>query len=230
LSINEPKGYLEKQYNDILRLDQEIERFALGSMSNQVWHDDPKRLGFLLARYKFVARMLCGRARVLEIGCADAFGSRLVSKEVGQLVCSDFDTKFLEEIRAREEPWSFETFLWDPCEAPIEPNGFDAAYALDVLEHIDPSMEEAFLGNIGLSLTNNGILILGSPSLESQNYASAQSKAGHVNCKTEDDLRNSCKRFFETVFIFGMNDEVLTTGFGPMCHYRFAICVSPLSL
>jgi cyclopropane fatty-acyl-phospholipid synthase-like methyltransferase len=173
--------------------------------------------------------MLHGRERVLEIGCADAFGSRLVSKEVGWLVCSDFDTKFLEEVRAREEPWGFETLLWNPCKTPIEQNDFDGVYALDVLEHIGPSQEEAFLGNIGRSLTNHGILILGSPSLESQSYASAPSKAGHVNCKTEDDLRNSCKRFFETVFIFGMNDEVLTTGFGPMCHYRFAICVSPKS-
>jgi hypothetical protein len=24
--------------------------------------------------------------------------------------------------------------------------------------------------------------------------------------------------------VFGMNDEVLHTGFGPMCHYRLAIC------
>ena len=52
----------------------------LGLMSGSVWRDDPKRLVFSLARYKFVAKMLSGSQRVVEIGCADAFCSRIVNK------------------------------------------------------------------------------------------------------------------------------------------------------
>jgi hypothetical protein len=29
---------------------------------------------------------------------------------------------------------------------------------------------------------------------------------------------------FSNVFMFGMNDETLHTGYGPMCHYRLAVC------
>jgi hypothetical protein len=30
--------------------------------------------------------------------------------------------------------------------------------------------------------------------------------------------------------MFGMNDEVLQTGFGPMCHYLIALGVGPLQM
>mgnify|MGYP007028595943 CR=1 FL=1 len=34
-------------------------------------------------------------------------------------------------------------------------------------------------------------------------------------------------RFFDNVFLFSMNDEVVHTGFTPMAHYLFALCVGP---
>ena len=58
-----------------------------------------------------------------------------------------------------------------------------------------------------------------------QAYASALSKAGHVNCKTGPQLREALRRHWQEVFLFGMNDEVLHTGFAPMQQYRFAVCV-----
>jgi hypothetical protein len=105
---------------------------------------------------------------------------------------------------------------------------FDAAYALDVLEHIPPNKERKFLRNISVSLKpDNGIFIVGTPSLESQKYASALSQAHHVNCKTEDGLRETLLKHFTTVFIFAMQDCTLHCGFGAMAHYRLALCVGP---
>ncbi len=80
--------------------------------------------------------------------------------------------------------------------------------------------------NICASLKPRGTCIIGMPSLESQVYASPHSKAGHVNCKTEPELRALMLRHFQNVYLFGMNDGVLHVGFGPMCHYRLAIGVN----
>jgi len=67
----------EAQYQFLLELEKEgLEQ--LGLMSSQVWRDDPRRLLFVLARYKFVAKMFAGMKKVLEVGCADAFGTRIV--------------------------------------------------------------------------------------------------------------------------------------------------------
>ena len=65
------------------------------------------------------------------------------------------------------------------------------------------------------------------PSLESQKYASKESKQGHVNCKSGEQLRKTLNKYFWNTFIFSMNDEVVHTGYFPMSHYLFGIACNP---
>jgi cyclopropane fatty-acyl-phospholipid synthase-like methyltransferase len=214
----------ETQYNDLLNLRERKGLATLGVMTNYVWDVDPKRLCFVLARYKFVAKMFSGKDNVLEIGCGDAFGSRIVRQAVKSLTVSDFDPVFVRDVQTRMDPkWPMQVVLHDMLSGPVK-GEFDAAYSLDVLEHIDRDHEKLFLRNICSSLGRDGMLIIGSPSLESQKYASPLSLAGHVNCKTADEMKAVLDVFFRNVFIFSMNDEVVHTGFYPMAHYLFALC------
>jgi len=215
----------ESQYDSLCG----YRRHSLGLMSSHTYDVDSKRLGFTLARYKFVARVLAGCEWVLEAGCGDAFATRIVAQSVGRVIATDFDAAFIEEARSRQQPDNVMLMQHDMVAGPrYVPDRlqvvFDAAYALDVLEHIRPEHEGAFLGNVALSIGQHGTFICGMPSLESQPHASDLSKAGHVNCKTEGEFRATLKRYWRNVFVFGMNDETLHTGFGPMCHYRLAIC------
>ena len=72
-----------------------------------------------------------------------------------------------------------------------------------------------------------GIVIIGMPSIESQAYASPQSKFGHVSCLTQTELRETLEQYFANVFIFSMNDELVHTGFAKMSHYNLALCCQP---
>ena len=214
----------EPQYSRCIEVRDEVGMASLGLMTNQVWHDDPRRLGILLARYKFVAKMLSGRKDVGELGCGDAFGSRIVLQEVGRLSVYDFDPVFIDDVKARQsDDWPLEAHLHDILAAPL-PQKHDGIYSLDVIEHIPQSEEDTYLANLCRSLTNDGVLIIGTPSLESQTYASPISKAGHVNCKSGTELKSMLEQFFKTVSVFSMNDEVVHTGFYPMAHYLFAMC------
>lgn len=215
----------EPQYQRCLDIADK-RRTHLGLMSNQVWHDDPKRLGFVLARYKFVAKMLSGKRDVLEVGCADAFASRIVRQEVAHLTVSDFDPVFISDVNLRADPaWPLEGCVHNFVERPMD-RKFDAAYSVDVLEHIELADEGRFLGNLVQSLQRDAVCIVGTPSLESQVYASEGSKAGHVNCKTSEQLKETMARYFQNVFMFGMNDEMLHAGYPRMCHYLFAVASS----
>jgi 2-polyprenyl-3-methyl-5-hydroxy-6-metoxy-1,4-benzoquinol methylase len=217
----------EPQYQRCVELRDTEGQAALGLMSNQTWHDDPRRLVFVLSRYKFVAKMLSGQGHVLEVGCADAFGTRIVQQEVGTLTAVDFDPVFIADARARmDRHWPFECLVHDLVAGPV-PGQFDAAYSLDVLEHIAPENEVAFLTNLTASLAPHGTLIIGTPSLQSQAHASPASREGHVNCKDAPALRELLSRFFHNVFLFSMNDEVVHTGFTPMANYLLALCCGP---
>lgn len=218
----------ETQYQNTIELSDKIGQDKLGLMTNQVWYDDPIRLGFVLARYKFVAKMLSGYNKVIEIGCADGFGSRIVSQSVNNLTLLDFDKVFLDDVKSRENSkWKYNCILHDILKGPI-PNKekFDAAYSIDVLEHISLKDEDQYIINIIKSLNENGVLIIGTPSIYSQPYASKASKEGHVNCKTSIELKALLKKYFYNVFMFSMNDEVLHTGFSQMSHYYFALASS----
>lgn len=212
-------GTREPQYQRSIDLLKQQGLTPLGLMTNQAWQDDPKHLLFTLSRYKFVSKMLAGREHVLEVGCADAWATRIVVQSVKKLTATDFDPVFVDDVRKRMDArWKFDVEQHDLLAGPL-PGKYDGAYALDVIEHIQPSDELNFVGNIAKSLTPQGALILGCPSLQSQAYASPPSKAGHVNCKTGDTMRALLAQFFHNVFVFSMNDEVVHTGYAPMAHY-----------
>jgi 2-polyprenyl-3-methyl-5-hydroxy-6-metoxy-1,4-benzoquinol methylase len=214
----------EAQYGLLAAVAEKHGISQFGLMANESWNQDPRRTLFTLARYKFVAKLLAGRQQALEVGCADAFGTRLVQQTVGSVTAVDFDPVFIADAQARMNPhWPLQVFVHDMLAGPV-PGRFDAVYALDVLEHIAPDQEERFLANAVASLAPTGVAIFGMPTLESQAYASPQSKAGHVNCKTGEALRETMERYFHTVFVFSMNDEVVHTGYYRMAHYVLAVC------
>ena len=208
----------------VLKVRDEAGLARLGLMTNQVWHDDPRRLVFSLARYKFVAKMLSGRKRALEIGCGDGFASRIVQQEVRELTVSDYDPVFVADATARATArWPAKAMVVDILSGP-PPGRYDAAYSLDVLEHIPADREDVFIKNITSVLDQHGVLIIGMPSLESQAHASPPSREGHINCKRGPDLKAVMERHFHSVFMFSMNDEIVHTGFFPMAHYLLALC------
>ena len=214
----------EKQYEAMLEYRAKRGLESLGLMTSQAWYDDPKRLSFTLSRYKFVAKMLAGCRSVLEVGCADAFGTRIVVQEVKKLTAVDFDPLFIADTKARMgRKWRFDCRVHDMLRNPMR-GRFDGMYALDVLEHIAPRNEARFLRNMVRSLSARGTMIIGMPSLESQPYASRMSKEGHVNCKTMPDLKALMQGYFHNVYMFSMNDEVVHTGYHKMAHYLFALC------
>ncbi len=214
---------VEPQYDVTLELKERKGFARFGLMSNFTWEDDPRHLAFTFSRYKFVSKMLSGRSHVLEVGCGDAFFTRLVRQEVDRLTATDIDPVFVEDAaQTMSSRWDYEIKTHNMLTGPLE-GPFDGAYSLDVLEHIEPEDERTFLSNVAASLTPHGVFLVGSPSLESQAYASAASKAGHVNCKDEPSLKKLMSEFFENVFMFSMNDEVVHTGYAPMAHYRFAL-------
>lgn len=216
----------EPQYQAQVELRDTIGLAKLGLTTNQVWQDDPRHLLFILARYKFVSKMLRGKKRVLEVGCGDAFGTRMVQQEVGHITALDFDPVFVEDAKSRmDDRWKFDCLVHDMLSAPPPGGPFDAAYSLDVIEHIQQRDEDTFIGNIVKTLVPDGVLIVGSPSLQSQLYASKYSKMGHVNCKDQPTMQALMEKYFRNVFIFSVNDEMVHTGYYPMAHYLMALCV-----
>lgn len=199
----------------------------MGKYTSYQYQTDPKHLCFVTSRYKFCASMLKGLDTVIEIGGGDGFGSRIVADAVGRLICLDIDEDILESNQTRYasfENMSFDYF--DFRKSPYSPLA-DGIYLVDVIEHLYPQEEPIFMGHLVQSLKKTGVAIIGTPNETTSQYASTGSREAHVNLKNCETLLQLGQTYFDYVFFFGMNDEVLHTGFPQMCHYLWILCANP---
>ena len=57
----------------------ELSKLTLGAFTTYGLLNDPKQVGFRMARYKFVGKMLADFENVLEVGCQEGFASLVVA-------------------------------------------------------------------------------------------------------------------------------------------------------
>jgi 2-polyprenyl-3-methyl-5-hydroxy-6-metoxy-1,4-benzoquinol methylase len=202
-------------------------RVTLGRHTSDDYINDPKHIAFVASRYKFVAKMLAGKTAALEIGCGDGFGAPFIAQVVDRLYCTDIHGGIIEDDKTRLKFLKNTEFSSFDFRKSRFDHDVDAIYMIDVIEHFYPHEEPEILANAIASLSNNGIMLVGTPNKAAEQYASQLSRDAHVNLKTHASLKETFDGYFDNVFIFGMNDEVLHTGYGPMCHFLWALCTGP---
>jgi 2-polyprenyl-3-methyl-5-hydroxy-6-metoxy-1,4-benzoquinol methylase len=187
--------------------------------------DEPKTLLFTLARYKFAARLLGEQKNmsVLELGCNEGLGTNLLSKVSQKVIGVDFDEDSIVFAKSNFADGNIDFECSDFLDRKY--GSFDAVVSIDVIEHISPEDEIKYLNTIHKNLKQDGFCIIGTPNITAQEYASRESQIGHVNLYSVERLRDTFGQIFCRVFLFGMNDEVVHTGFYPMCHYVFLLGV-----
>lgn len=184
------------------------------------FRNDPKRLGFVLSRYKFSSKMLGKRNHILELGCSDGIGTSILAENTQNYTGVDLDGPALEGAKVN---FSEHTFIHDDFMGKTY-GTFDGVVSLDVVEHILPEFEDQYFETVVKNLSKNGIAVIGTPNITASPYASKASELGHVNLFTQDRLIHKLKESFHQVLPFGINDEIVHTGFSSMAHYL--ICVA----
>lgn len=200
--------------------------YRIGARTSHSIRTDPRHLLFTLSRYKFCAKMLEGKKSVLEVGCGDAIGAPIMLQTVGELYAVDIEPIVIEQNKAISEFGKRLQFDCHDFTKSRPGKTFDAVYSLDVIEHVDSNDEKKFLDNIAESMADDGVCIIGTPNITANQYASEISKKGHINLKSAATLKESLEPYFQHVFLFSMNDEVIHTGYAPMSHYLMALCAS----
>jgi cyclopropane fatty-acyl-phospholipid synthase-like methyltransferase len=201
---------------------------SLGRATAQAYVKDPRMLSFITSRYKFASKMLAGADLAIEIGCGDAFGAPIVAQSIKRLICTDIDEETIAQNRVRCDMFKNIEFHYHDFRAKPYPERARSIYLVDVIEHIFKQEETQFMTNLVNSLTPDGYVLMGTPNKAAEQYASQHSREGHINLKTQDTLRELLAHHFQNVFMFGMNDEVVHTGFAPMAQYIWGLGVGPL--
>jgi len=195
----------------------------LGPWTSYSLLNDPKHMCFVLARYKFCAKMLEGKESVMEIGSGDGFGLPIIAQAAKKVYAADWDARLLRGNAKRLAHLKNVEYLHVDLNKSAPAVTVDGALLIDVIEHLEPKTEKAFLDNVVKCLKPGAVLIIGTPNITASRHATPRSRVQHINLKSSATLRRLMEKYFENVFMFGMNDEVVHTGYAPMCHYLWAV-------
>ena|SRR3990167_2381914 len=200
----------------------ENKELILGRYVSYWFHRSPRRMLHYLSYYKFAAKLIGNNKRVLDIGCNEGIGTWLLAKECGFAQGVDFDSEAIQTAKSNFSGSQIDFVDEDILAQPGKEN-WDSVVNFDVIEHILPEDADQFLVSIKKHLKPEGLAIIGTPSLISQQFASAFSKKGHVNIYSPERLEEEMKKHFSNVFLFAANDEVVHTGYLPLAHYLIAV-------
>jgi 2-polyprenyl-3-methyl-5-hydroxy-6-metoxy-1,4-benzoquinol methylase len=209
--------------------DSEI---RLGPYTTRHLLKDPKHFGFFFSRYKFAGKMIGeeGNKKVLDIGCGEGIGSLILSQFSQFVTGIDFDEKAIEWATTNLQKSNLRFICKNIFSASNDNEKYDVIVALDMIEHIEKNTEDDFIKMLLSYLDEKGFIIIGTPNISSLDYATEASRIAHINLYDFNRLKKLLLNYFEHAFCFGMNDEVLHTGFYPMCHYILIIACTPRTL
>lgn len=186
------------------------------------FRNDPKRLAFVLSRYKFCAKMACKKAHILELGCSSGIGATVLAEQALSYTGIDLDIQAIETAKHSLPPPKYK-FIYEDFMGKVF-GEFQSVISLDVVEHILPEFEDQYFKTVFDNLHKDGIAVIGTPNITSSPYASECSKLGHVNMYSQERLVEVLRKYFHQVLPFGMNDEIVHTGYAPMAHYLICVC------
>lgn len=228
INMDTSLGDGREEWDKVLDCIEADNLLRLGAYYTNMIRSDVKHLTFTLSRYKFASKLLIYKEDVelLELGCQEAIGALMFQQNINLKTYTgiDFDKRAIEWNR--ENLFSNMEFIYADfldC-AELGNRKFDAVVSLDVIEHIQPDMEDRYCEVICDKLKGEGTAIIGTPSIMLSPYACEASKIGHINLYDQKRLYELMSKYFHNVFVFNMNDEIVHTGFAPMSCYIFVVC------
>jgi 2-polyprenyl-3-methyl-5-hydroxy-6-metoxy-1,4-benzoquinol methylase len=223
-SMFETKCETKSNWDCVANLTKEAKPLEMGDYVSYWFHKTPRRMLHSLSYYKFASKLIGRSKRVLDVGCNEGLGTYLLAKQCGFACGVDFDKEAITVAKNNFNSEPLQFYEGDILNMPSnESEKWDALVSFDVIEHIAPHNAESFLKALTNKLSAEGLAIIGTPSLISQNFASEVSKQGHINIYSAQRLEETMRKHFSFVFMFAANDEMVHTGYLELAHYFIAV-------
>lgn len=196
---------------------------VLGPHTSYEYINSRRRLLNSVSRYVFASKMIGSiyqpnTKSILELGCSDGLGAHYLAEYAKEVTAVDFDEEAVPQNQNGGVRYILDDFLGKTY------GNFDAVVSFDVIEHIYSENEALYVKTAKDNLKENGVFIVGTPSLESQQYSGKHVTNAHVNVYTGEKLYDMLSEHFNNVFLFTQNDEIIHPGHLRMANYLIAVC------
>lgn len=204
------------------------QRLLLGPQASHQLINDPSHYCMVLSRYWAASALIGSATDIVELGCGEGLGSRILIQ--GRAVYYGVDND-ADALAVAQEMYGADDVQFRVGDIAghltLSRGVWDAVIALDVIEHIPIEEETTFMDNVVSLLGADAVAVIGTPNAAAFHLASPQSKVGHCNNYTHDRLHALMSRYFRVVQSFGMNDVSLHLGHPEMRHYLMMCGIGP---
>lgn len=144
-------------WEGVVHLFEDKEK-VLGPVSSKLFLSEPQKMSNFFSRYKFLAKMICKKKKILELGCGEALGSTLISEYSAEYLGVDREE---ESISIAEKNWKSHKCRFIAEEFLGKSFGcFDAVVAFNLLERLELHEETVLFETIRVNLDKGGICAL----------------------------------------------------------------------
>jgi len=160
---------------------------------------------FYLKAYEEASLLTPGK-KVLDLGCNNGWGSRILSQNADCVVGADVSSRAITEARQKYPQKNLEFLIYDGFQVPVQDNSFDVITSFQVLEHVEN--HEAYFNLIKKCLKKDGIVLLSTPNASTRlNPGMKPWNKLHVREFNSSELREQLMKYFSFVEIRGIVAE-----------------------
>lgn len=178
---------------------------TLGQTHADWYHTKPRKILDYLSYYKFASKIIGKSKRVLDVGCSEGFGTYLMGKECGWAKGIDLNPEAISVAKSNFYEKTVEFSLADVLKLDANVK-FDAIVNFNAIEHLSTAENHLFWNSHLQLIKSEGLVIIGTPN------PITLGRNDTSNDYTFDHLETEMSRYFDYVFPFVANDEVVHTG------------------
>lgn len=117
----------------------------------------------LYESYKFAMKQITSFDTVLDLGCGDGFGCRIISPHASKVIGLDINKKLIQVNNKKNKHKNILYVNGNVCSLTYSNKSFDVVTGIEIIEHILPKNVNAFISEVKRVLKPNGVFICSTP-------------------------------------------------------------------
>lgn len=163
-------------------------------------------------RYRAVSSCINPNMHVLDAGCGTGYGSFVLAQSANSVKGIDISEESIQWCKEQYETQENLTFIQASLEKlPFVDGEFDCVVNLEVIEHVDKSIQLAFLKEVKRVLKRTGVLIMSTPNKMVYTDKSGYQNPFHVCEFYPDEFKDYLAQEFEHVKIYNQTLDTVST-------------------
>lgn len=171
----------------------------------------------LTFHYNMALKYINKNSSILDIACAEGFGTKILSRVANIVIGVDIDNKIIKQAQVNNSATNIIYQTGDAHNLSFSDNTFDAVVSMETVEHVAP---KKFLPQLKRVLKPSGILLLSTPQNRNGNIPLNPFHNKEYSLK---EIKKIISKYFQIVQIIGIKTGRLVIKDDPIGTNTFII-------